>query len=81
MTVYEGEPGWGGPIQVRTQGGRPVEAHCLACGARWPITELAADKLSRVLGPASCPNGCEAILHPGERYAGFRDQGGEPHLG
>ena len=83
---YEGKAGWGGPIQVKVdQRGRAVEAQCLECGARWPLEELTADKLSRVLGPASCPNGCEGVPDPDEqRYAGFRDQGrdqDEPRFG
>lgn len=80
MTVYEGEPGWSGPLQIRTQDGRQVEAQCLHRGETWPLQQLAADKLSRVVGPASCPNRCGEDDAPGLPRAGFRPDS-EPHIG
>lgn len=79
MTMYEGEPGWSGPLRIRTEGGRPVKAQCFICGEVWQLEELAADKLSHVLGAASCPNQCEAIPEPGQRRAEFRPQSDPPH--
>lgn len=83
MTVYQGEDGWGGPIRVLVEDGRPVRARCLVCATEWDLQELAADETGgRVLGPASCPNGCgtdepETATTPrtAEQRAGFKPTG------
>jgi hypothetical protein len=79
---YQGQPGWSGPISVRMEGSRAVEARCLVCGEVWMLEELAVDQGARVLGPASCPRGCgtdDPAETPGpQRRAGFRPD--EPTL-
>ena len=72
---YQGQPGWSGPIAVRSEGSRAVEARCLVCNTAWPLEELAVDRGARVLGPAMCPRGCgtdDPAEAPGPRRAGFR---------
>jgi hypothetical protein len=34
--LYEGEPGWSGPLQIRADDqGRVIEAKCLSCRTIW----------------------------------------------